>query len=83
MGKLAGTFIEGVQSTWYRDWARSDHALWNWAARHASWVLDRFQPVKGATPYELVYGKSYKGLIAEYGEPVHGYIKGLIKGEAR
>ena len=32
------------------------------AARHASWVLNSFQPVKGATPYELVYGK---------GEPVH------------
>ena len=42
-------------------------------------MLNRLQPVKGATPYELVYGKSYKGLLAEYGEPVHGYIKCLNK----
>ena len=41
------------------------------------------QPVRGATPYEIVYGKSYKGLLAEFGEPVHGYIKSLDKGEAR
>ena len=31
------------------------------------WVLNRFEPVKGATPYKLVYGKSHKGLLAEYG----------------
>ena len=60
----------------------SDHALWTWAARHASWVLNRFQHAKGS-PYELVYGKSYKGLLAEYGGPVRGYIKSLNKGEAR
>ena len=41
-------------------------------------MLNRFQPVKGATPYEIVYGKSYKGLLAEYGD-----IKSLNKGEAR
>ena len=46
-------------------------------------VLNRYQPVKGATPYELVCGKSYPGLLAEYGEPVHGYMKSLNKGEAR
>ena len=45
-------------------------------------VLNRFQPVKGATPYERVYGKNYKAHLAEYGEPVHGY-KSLNKGEAR
>ena len=60
----------------------SDHALWIWAARR-SWVLNRFQPVRGATPYELVYGKSYKGLLAEYAEPVHGCIERVNKGEAR
>ena len=80
--KLAGTFIEGAQSRLGIK-IGSDHALWTWAARHASWVLNWFQPVKGATPYELVYGKSYKALLAEYGEPVHGYVKNLNNGEAR
>ena len=63
MRKLAGTVIDGVQSRLGIK-IGSDHALWTWATRHASWVLNRFQPVKGATPYELVYGTSYKGLLA-------------------
>ena len=46
--KFAGTFIEGVQS---RLGIKIGCALCTWAARHASWVLSRFQPVKGATPY--------------------------------
>ena len=46
-------------------------------------MLNRFQPVKGATPYGLVFGESYKGLLAEYGEPVHGCVRSLNKGEAR
>ena len=71
--KLAGSFFEGLQSKLGIK-IGSDHALWTWAARHASWVLNRFKAVKGATPYELVYGKHFKQLLAEYGEPVHGYI---------
>ena len=80
--KLAGNFIEGLQSRLDIK-VGSNHALWTWAARRASWVLNRFQLVKGATPYELACGKSYKGLLAEYGEPVHGYSRSLNKGEAR
>ena len=81
MRKLAGSFIEGLQS---RPGIKigPDHVLWTWAVGHSSWVLNKFEPVKGATPYELVYGKSYRGLLAEYGEPGHGYIKSLNEGEA-
>ena len=82
MRKLAETFIEGVQSRLGIK-IGSEHALWIWAARRASCALNRFQPVKGAIPYELVYGKSNKELLAEYGEPVRGYTKSLNKGEAR
>ena len=35
-------------------------------SKTCQWVLNRFQPIKGATPCELVYGKSYKGLLAEW-----------------
>ena len=31
-----------------------DHALWTWAAKHASWVLKRFQLVKGAACNSLL-----------------------------
>ena len=81
-GKLAGSFIEGVQRRLGVK-IGSVHALWTWAARDATWALNRFQLVKGTTRYEVVYGKSYKGLVAEYVEPVHGYVKSLNKGEAR
>ena len=50
--KLAGTSFEGVQSRLGIK-IRSDHALVTWAARHASWALNRFQPVKGATLYQV------------------------------
>ena len=80
--KLARSFIEDVQSRLGIK-IGSDHARWTWAARHASWAVNRFQPVEGATPYELVYGKSYKEILAEYAEPVHGYAKSLNGGEAR
>ena len=80
--KLARTFIEGVQSRLGIK-IGSDHALWTWAARHASWALNRFQPAKGATFCELVYGQSYKRRLAEYGEPVHVYIKNLNKSQQR
>ena len=39
--KLAGTFIEGMQSRLGLK-IGSGHALWTWAARHASWVLNKF-----------------------------------------
>ena len=64
MTKLAGTFIEGAQSRLGIK-VGSDHALWTWVARHASRVPNRPQQVKGATPYELVYGKSSKASTKE------------------
>ena len=69
MRKLAGSFTEGLPSKLGIK-IGSDHALWAWAARHVSWVLNRIEPVMGATPYELVPGKSYKGLLPENGESV-------------
>ena len=50
--KLAGSFIEGVPARLGIK-IGSDHALWTCAARHASWVLNRFQPVKRANPYRV------------------------------
>ena len=64
--KLAGTFIEGVQPRLGIK-IGPGHALWTSVARHASWLLHRFQPVTGATPFEPVYGKNCKRLPATYG----------------
>ena len=58
------------------------HALWSWCLRHASWIINRYNPYKGTTSYELVYGKAYTGQICEYGEPVFGYVRSPLKGNA-
>ena len=82
MRKLAGTFYKGLKvcSQDLVSKFGSDHSRWTWAAGHASWVLNRFQPVKGALPDEPVHGKSYKGLLAEYGWHVC-LLLGRLKGK--
>ena len=59
------------------------HALWSWCLRHASWIINRYNPYKGITSHELVYGKAYTGQVCEYGEPVFGYVRSPLKGNAR
>ena len=59
---------------------KCDHALWSWAGRHAAWCLNRFQPTKGITAYEAAHGKTFKGKVCRFGEPVYAYCK--TKGKA-
>ena len=58
----------------------SEHGLWTWAMRHAAWLLNRFCPVQGSTPFELVYNKQYRGKLCEFSEPVFAYCKTPFKG---
>ena len=53
----------------------TNHGLWSWAARHACWMLNRYQASKGITSYELVHGKTYDGLVVPFGNPVYAYTK--------
>ena len=53
----------------------TNHGLWSWAARHACWMLNRYQASKGITSYELVHGRSYDGLVVPFGNPVYAYTK--------
>ena len=46
------------------------HGLWSWAARHACWLLNKFQATRGTTSHELVHGKPYTGALAPFGCPV-------------
>ena len=61
----------------------TNHGLWSWALRHASWLLNRFSVVHGATPYELVYAKVYKGRMTEFAEPAFAYTHTAMKGNPR
>ena len=59
-------------------------AIWTWALRHAAWLISRFSVLRGATPYELAFGRQYNGDLCEYGEPVYGYVDpGTNKAAAR
>ena len=38
---------------------------------------------RGATTYELVYGKSYRGVLGKFGEPIYAYLKTHLKEEKK
>ena len=53
----------------------TNHGLWSWAARHARWLLNKFQATKGVTSHELVHGKTYSGPLVPFGCPVYAFVK--------
>ena len=40
-------------------------------ARHAAWLLNRYKPVRGAIPYELVHCRPFRGVLADFAEPIY------------
>ena len=46
----------GIDFSFHSPW-------WSWARRHASWLLNRFGPAKGMSPYEIINGKKYTGKV--------------------
>ena len=79
---LAGTLMHSVQEKLAIQ-LNTNHGLWSWALRHSSWLLNRFAVVHGATPYELVYHKTYKGKMTEFAEPAFAYTHTALKGNPR
>ena len=80
---LAGSLMHSLQCKLGGVVISSNHALWTWSMRHAAWLLNRFNPHQGLTPYEVVYGKPYGGSVCEYGEPVLGFSRTSMKGNPR
>ena len=62
---LCGTLMEQLQSN-IKIMIGTSNPLWSWGARHAAWLLNRYRPVRGATPYELVHGRPYRGVLAAF-----------------
>ena len=79
---LAGSLMHRVQQKLSVE-LDTNNGLWSWAFRHAAWLLNRFSVVHGATPFEVVYGKVYKGRLAEFGEPAFSYVHTTHKGNPR
>ena len=66
---LAGTLMDQLQTKLGLKIGTSN-PLWSWAARHSSWLLNRYRPVRGATPFELVHGKVYRGSLVSPSMPL-------------
>jgi len=76
---LAGSLMHRVQQKLSVEFD-TNSGLWSWAFRHAAWLLNRFSVVHGTTPFELAYGKVYKGRLVEFGEPAFSYVHTTHKG---
>ena len=63
--QLAGSYMDQLH-THLNMHIGTTNGLWSWAARHAAWTLSRYKAVRGATPYELVYGKPYVGTLLQF-----------------
>ena len=50
------------------------HPLFSWCFVHACWLLNRFVPKGGATPFEAVCGREYDGRIACFAEPILAFV---------
>eukprot|EP00435_Cladocopium_sp_Y103_P069691 s216_g33.t1 len=80
--QLAGTLMHHVKRKLNIDF-NSTHALWSWAFKHATWLLNRFSVVRGHTPYELLYGSTFRGRVCEFAEPVFAFITTALKGNSK
>ena len=58
-------------------------AIWSWALRHAAWLISRFSVIRGATAYELAFGRVFVGELCEFGEPVYAYVIPTTKAAAK
>ena len=56
---------------------------WSWALKHACWLANRYGPVTGMSPYEIIHGKEFTGKTCCFGEPVFGLANVEGKGSAR
>ena len=61
----------------------TNHGFVELGIEASSLLLNRFAVVHGATPYELVYAKVYKGRMIEFAEPAFAYTYTALKGNPR
>ena len=71
---LAGSLMHYMSEQVGVDFS-SNSPWWSWALRHAAWLINRFSPTKGMSPFEIVHGKEFTGKLCRFGEPVFGYCK--------
>ena len=78
---VAGTLMHSVQESSRSSSTETMDLELGVATHH--WLLNRFAVVHGATPFEHVYHKVYKGKMTEFAEPAFAYTHTALKGNPR
>ncbi|CAE8611618.1 unnamed protein product [Polarella glacialis] len=63
------TLCTQVQQQWNVE-LKADSPLLPWVVGHAVWLLNRFQPYLGETPFHRVQGHEYRGEVYAFGQPL-------------
>ncbi|CAE8737401.1 unnamed protein product, partial [Polarella glacialis] len=63
------TLCTQVQQQWDVE-LKADSPLLPWVVGHAAWLLNRFQPYLGETPFHRVQGHEYRGEVYAFGQPL-------------
>ncbi|CAE8615096.1 unnamed protein product [Polarella glacialis] len=63
------TLCTQVQQQWNVE-LKADSPLLPWVVGHAAWLLNRFQPYLGETPFHRVQGHEYRGEVYAFGQPL-------------
>ena len=58
-----------VQQQWGVE-VKADSPLLPWVVNHAAWLLNRYQPYLGETPFHRVQGHEYRGEVYAFGQPL-------------
>ena len=61
------------------------HPIHMWALLHSAWLLNRFHrhSALGCTPYQSLFGRPYKGRVANFGQDMYGISQKKTKYKAQ
>ena len=61
------------------------HPIHMWALLHSAWLLNRFHrhSALGCTPYQSLFGRPYKGQVANFGQDMYGISQKKTKYKAQ
>ena len=77
--QMAGILLEDYEDK-VKTHVATGHPLHSWSFRHAAWLLNRFNPQQGMTPFERLNQSAYTGKVVCFGETVMARVKTATKG---
>ncbi len=61
------------------------HPIYMWALLHSAWLINRFHvhSALGCTPYQSLFGRPYRGRVANFGQDMYGISQKKSKYKAQ